>query len=119
MNRSSAGFRVREVRRPTCEPIKVEHEVANLRQRPGTDVVDASDPVGRFDLTRQAGVPGGFDLAHLLQVAALQVAAPAPARCSIASNSALKFPSPNPVAPSRWMISAKSVGRSERFSVKT
>ena len=38
---------------------------------------------------------------------------------SMASNSALKFPSPNPRAPSRWMTSTKTVGRSASVSVNT
>jgi hypothetical protein len=34
------------------------------------------------------------------------------------SKRALKLPSPKPLAPSRWMISKKTVGRSVRVSVK-
>ena len=38
---------------------------------------------------------------------------------SIASNSALKLPAPNPLAPSRWMTSKNTVGRSVTVSVNT
>lgn len=37
---------------------------------------------------------------------------------SIDSNSALKFPAPNPLAPMRWMISKNKVGRSSTGLVK-
>ena len=84
------------------EPIAVDVRAALPRSRAGVRIASRR-PGGSPDLAAQP-------LDQRLPRAAW-------AR-SMASNRALKLPAPKPVAPSRWMISKNTVGRSQTVSVK-